>query len=61
MERKWEERHYKNAEKSEEMFRTNTQGKQIRDIFETAQKMKNGTIKPAKVYASIEELENFVE
>lgn len=28
----------------------------MRDIFETAQKMKNGTIKTAKVYDSIEDL-----
>ena len=27
----------------------------MRDIFETAQKVKNGTIKPAKVYDSIED------
>ncbi len=27
----------------------------MRNIFETAQKMKNGTIKPARVYNSIEE------
>lgn len=27
----------------------------MRNIFETAQKLKNGTIKPAKVYASIDE------
>jgi len=27
----------------------------MRNIFETAQKMKNGTIQPAKVYNSIED------
>ena len=27
----------------------------MRNIFETAQKMKNGTIKPAKIYNSIDE------
>lgn len=27
----------------------------MRDIFETAQKMKNGTIKPAKEYDSIDD------
>jgi hypothetical protein len=30
----------------------------MRNIFETAQKMKNGTIKPAKVYNSIDEFAN---
>ena len=27
--RKWEERHYKMVEESEEMFKTNTQGEEI--------------------------------
>jgi len=31
------------------------QEEKMRNIFETAQKMKNGTIKPAKVYDSIED------
>ncbi len=30
----------------------------MRDIFETAQKMKNGTMTPAKVYNSIDEFAN---
>ena len=30
----------------------------MRNIFETAQKLKNGTIKPAKVYNSIDEFAN---
>jgi len=33
------------------------QEEKMRNIFETAQKMKNGTIKPAKVYDSIEDFE----
>ena len=28
-EKKWEERHYEMAEKSDKMFRTNTQGEEI--------------------------------
>lgn len=31
------------------------QEEKMRNIFETAQKMKNGTIKPARVYNSIED------
>ena len=29
----------------------------MQNIFETAQKMKNGTVKPAKIYNSIDEFE----
>jgi hypothetical protein len=38
--------------KSSKNWITNKEEK-MRNIFETAQKMKNGTIKPAKVYESI--------
>jgi len=31
---------------------------EMRNIFETAQKMKNGTITPAKIYNSIDEFAN---
>ena len=34
------------------------QEEKMRNIFETAQKIKNGTIKPAKVYDSIEDFAN---